>query len=107
MSTALQPQQKSNQHAYDTHDSVINNSLHSSVAKCIIYWDFDTNPITNEQQLRDTINDLNQQIRDKIGSKPIQYKIYSCSNKLSTKLQEDFDINGIQHIITSLNIIDS
>eukprot|EP01084_Bolivina_argentea_P276374 471573_1 len=75
--------------------------------ECIIYWDFDTNPIPNGQQLRYIINSLNDRISNKIGSKPIQFRIYTCSTKVSNKLQDDFDINGIQHIITSSTIIDS
>eukprot|EP01084_Bolivina_argentea_P261148 441193_1 len=75
--------------------------------ECIIYWDFDSIPISNGQQLRNITNSLTQKIRDKIGSKPIQLRIYSCMTKLSRKLQDDFDINGIQHIITSSTIIDS
>eukprot|EP01084_Bolivina_argentea_P294881 507526_1 len=85
----------------------LNSHQYGNPTECIIYWDYDANPITNGQQLRNIINTLKVHVSNKIGRKPIQFRIYTCSTQVSNKLQDDFDINGIQHIITSPTIIDS
>eukprot|EP01084_Bolivina_argentea_P261147 441192_1 len=109
MSTDLKDQSKLEHNPEENKTNAIHlqNSNHSTPDECIIYWDFDSSPITNGQQLRNITNGLTQKINNKIGLKPIQFRIYSCINKIPRKLQDDFSINGIEHIITSSTIIDS
>eukprot|EP01083_Nonionella_stella_P059502 155679_1 len=88
----------------------INNSTvktHSShypgPASCIIYWDYEHNPIPHGNQLRGIIRTIKSKICDHIGFKPIHVRIYTntSSSRLTRKLREEFDINGVQHIHTA------
>eukprot|EP01084_Bolivina_argentea_P100389 180268_1 len=69
--------------------------------ECIVYWDYYTHPIPKAHNLRNIITTLKQNICNKIGSKPIQFRIYSSMPNMRRNLQDEFDINGIKEINVS------
>eukprot|EP01084_Bolivina_argentea_P054155 99330_1 len=66
--------------------------------ECIVYWDYFNNPIPSTHNFQTIIPILKQNICNKIGYKPIQFRVYSVSNNLGEHVQDTFDTNGIEQI---------
>eukprot|EP01084_Bolivina_argentea_P100392 180274_1 len=51
-----------------------NHDHYPGPAECIVYWDYYNNPIPSTHNFKNIIPTLKQNICNKIGSKPIQFR---------------------------------
>eukprot|EP01083_Nonionella_stella_P088935 248081_1 len=68
--------------------------------KCVVFWDYENVNVPRGCSLGTVISVLKERIWEKIGPKqiPIQFKLYIRAEKLNRTIQEEMDINGVEHI---------
>ena len=67
--------------------------------QCLVYWDYENISIPHRAQLRTVISVLKQRIWHVIDQQiPIRFKLYIRASKLTQQLQDEMDVNGVEHI---------
>ena len=67
--------------------------------KCSVYWDYENMPIPRGCDSAAVISKLRRKLWESIGSRiPIDFKVYIRASKVTQRIQDDFDINGITHV---------
>eukprot|EP01084_Bolivina_argentea_P126440 223880_1 len=77
----------------------MSNEATRTMDKCIVYWDYENQPIPKAGSLSTIVPILKNKLCSSIGKKlPIEFKVYVQASQITHELQNAFDINGMMQI---------